>query len=85
MARNTYTYSSKDLLKTTLGGTPAMRDALKNLSTRCKDNKGSYMDRSQIIRSMIRALMKLEGQVNWEGINSEEVLVTRLIRAFSKS
>jgi len=83
--RRTYVFTAKELsYRATLPMTKAMRSFLEELSTRTKDQGGHYFDRSQILRSLIRTLLKLEGQVDWSQIRDEDELVRRLIRAFSK-
>jgi hypothetical protein len=83
--RNTYIYTQKELShRTTLPLTRAMRLYLEEVSGRCKDDGGAYLDRSQVVRALVAALMKLEDQVDWTGIKDEGELVKRLLRAFSR-
>ena len=85
MARGSYVYSDADLThRTSLSLTPAMAKALRDVSERCKAEGGRYMDRSQILRALIMALIKAEDQVDWRGIKDEDDLVKRFVRAFSK-
>ena len=85
MPRTTYIYSRKKLTyRTTLPLTRQMDAALSAISKKCKDLNGIHIDKSQIIRSVIAVLAKLEDQVDWVGIKDEAELVERLLKAFSK-
>ena len=85
MARKTYKYDRSQLtLNATVSLTPAMRDALKELSVRCKDEKGRFMDRSQLLRALVAALVKLESQIDWREIKTEEDLIQRIYDGFKK-
>jgi hypothetical protein len=85
VARNTYKYNQAQLThRTTLQITRKMSAFLERLSELTKAQEGKYLDRSQIIRGLVEALMALEGQVDWHGIKDEDELVHRLVRAFSK-
>jgi hypothetical protein len=85
VARKTYSFSSEQLrYRPPIPMTPEMRDFLAELSSRTKAKGGRYLDRSQILRGLIQALMRLEGQVDWSSIRDEEELVRRLVAAFRK-
>jgi hypothetical protein len=85
VARQGIAYSSAQLrVRATLPITPEMSRFLRGLSDRCKDEDGRFMDRSVILRSLIRALIKLEKQVDWSNIQSEDELAARLVKAFSR-
>lgn len=85
MARETYAFSQRELrYRATLPLTAEMKTFLNEISDRCKREGGKHMDGSQILRAAIRMLMKHESQVDWKNIDTEEELVRRLIKAFSK-
>jgi Arc/MetJ-type ribon-helix-helix transcriptional regulator len=85
LARETYTYSKEELpVRAMVPLTAEMSEFLRQISELCKARKGRYLDRSQIIRSLIRVLMQLEGQVDFEKVGTEEELVKRILKGFSK-
>ena len=85
MARKTYTYSRKELsTRAMVPLTKQMDSYLRQIQDLCKGKGGRYLDRSQVIRALILALQKCEGQVDLQGVKDEEELVRRLVRAFSR-
>lgn len=85
MTRDTSAYPGSVLrVRGNLTLTFEMRDALKELSHRCKKAGGRYMDRTILCRALIQALLNLERQVDWTDIKTEADLVKRFTRAFSK-
>jgi hypothetical protein len=85
LARNTYSYSKEELpVRAMVPLTAEMSEFLRQISELSKKRKGRYLDRSQIIRCLIRALMKLEGQIDMDQVMDEEELAKRIIKGFSK-
>lgn len=84
MARKTYAYTEDDLkVRAIVPITQEMSDELHRIATLCKKD-GKFLDRSQIVRSLILMLMKLQSQVDLKGVLTETDLVERFVRAFSK-
>lgn len=84
MPRTGYIYTKRDLShRMTLPVTREMRDFLDRFSRLLQDSGGKSMGRTQIVRALIHALMRLEGQVDSSGITDERILQERLVKAFS--
>lgn len=85
MARRTYSFTKKELtFRSTIAITEDMRVVLQEISKRCKKESGRWMDRSQILRSLITLLMERQGQVAFKGVRTEADLVQSFLKAFSK-
>jgi len=57
---------------------------LKELSQRCKEGNGRFMDKTQVIRAMIQVLIDAEARLDLSGVQDEAQLVQRLSRALRK-
>jgi hypothetical protein len=68
----------------TLPLTAEMRQFLREISAKCKANGGRHVDGTQILRALVTALRKCEDQVDWDGVQDEEDLTQRLLKAFRK-
>ncbi len=91
MARETYSYDKTQLtVRAVIPLTPEMSDFLESISRKCmgpRDGgkiKGRWADRSQIVRSLVRALMKLHPQIDWDNIMTEEDLAAAIEKGFRK-
>ena len=85
MPRRTYAYTAAQLrYRTTLPLTAEMKTFLTEISDRCKREGGKHMDMSQILRCLVRLLMKNEDRVDWKNIDTEEELVLKFVKAFSR-
>lgn len=83
--RRTYVYSRRELTRrVTLPLTPELDKFLKGLGDRCKDECGRFMDKSQLLRSLIAALKRVEGSLDFNGVKDETDLVTAIMKAFVK-
>ncbi|GEM_PF-5920033 len=86
VARDIYDFTSSQLrVRSTLPITKAIRDKLLQLQRRIVKEEGGYLDRTVIVRSMIRAFLKhlkdlkdLGEGVSFEGIDTEAKLVEKL-------
>ena len=85
LGRGTSAYTEGDLgVRTTLTLPHALNEYLRGVSTRCRREGGRHMDRTQIVRSLVRALRDLERQVDWAGIGDEDELARRLTAGFRR-
>lgn len=83
VGRDIYAFNAKQLsVRMTLPITKCIRSELMDLQKRIVTEEGGFLDRSVLIRSMIRALLhhfnELGDKVSFEGIDTEAKLVEQL-------
>jgi len=80
-----YAYSQSQLAcRLTIPLTPKMNRFLVELGHRCKELDGRHMDKSVIVRSLVRLLMSNEKEVDWRSIRTEDDLLRHLVQGLSK-
>ena len=85
LRRGTYAFTGRDLtVRCLLTLTEEQAAFLRETSVRCRREGGKHLDRTQAVRSLVRALRALQHQVDWAGIRDEDALAERLTAAFRR-
>lgn len=85
LGRRTYIYDRATLShRTTLPLTKQMDLFLRDLSERCKEDCGRWIDKTQLLRALISVLMKVGDKLDFTSVEDEGDLVECLRRALSK-
>jgi hypothetical protein len=82
--KDIYAFKTDELRNATITLTAEQRELITKLSERTKAGGGIVLERSILIRSLLRTLAKLQDQVNWDEIGDENELVDRLVQAFRR-
>jgi hypothetical protein len=83
--RRTYVFTKDDLThRLSVPITDEMDRFLSDLVQRSKALTGRHFDKSQVARSLLRALMQRSDDLDLKGVKDENDLVLKVLRLFSK-